>query len=116
MNEQLLTLKYLPKPLRATMDATQRSTAFLLTMRHTNSPRVRSPVVSKAVQLKLPKLQTLTLTGRKPVHPKQSCDFIEKVAYEPFPSWRSNWPRTNHAPSLDCYLDRSPTFAVSPGD
>ena len=41
------------------------------------------------------------------------CDYIEKVAFEAFPSWKSNWPRTNFAPSLDHWADRKPSVGVS---
>lgn len=41
------------------------------------------------------------------------CDYLEKVAFEPFPPWNSNWPRTDFAPSLDKYADRAATLEVS---
>jgi len=33
----------------------------------------------------------------------------EKVAFEAFPSWKADYKRTNHAPSLDKWAERRPT-------
>lgn len=38
------------------------------------------------------------------------CDPIEKIAFEPFPSWKADWPRTDMAPSLDKWKERRPTL------
>ena len=44
---------------------------------------------------------------------KTDCDVREKIAFSAFPQWKADSKRTNHAPSLDKWLERRATVTVS---